>query len=351
MKIALIHYRLILRGGLETRLINYCEYFAARGDEVTVIVAKKSAEVQLPAEAKVVQLSPGPVPKIFRQRYFNYLLGRYMKRNSFDFSLSLGRTTHQQAVLCPGNHLGFLKAQNVAVNRLRHHEQVAMDRQSYQKSKIILAASEMMKKEVIELYGIQPVKVKVLYPPLNVAKFSAANTASKKVHKQRLGLDIDKKHFLLVSTAHDRKGLPVLLKAFARLKHLPVELLIAGSPEVKTNLPNVRYWGFAADPATLFAAADFTVLPAKYEPYGQVVAESLQCQTPVIISHMAGAAEVVGEHEGTVVHSLDPQVWAQVIEQALKKVYKVEPNFAQRNHLTLEDHMQKMLEMVKETDS
>lgn len=45
MKVVLIHYRVLLLGGLERRLINYISYFVDRGDEVTLVYAKRGEGV------------------------------------------------------------------------------------------------------------------------------------------------------------------------------------------------------------------------------------------------------------------------------------------------------------------
>ena len=62
MQIALIHYRLVLKGGLETRLRNYIHEFHSRGYEVVVICAKWSPEVKVPQGVEVIVLSPGLMP-------------------------------------------------------------------------------------------------------------------------------------------------------------------------------------------------------------------------------------------------------------------------------------------------
>lgn len=154
MKVALIHYRLIHFGGLETRLKNYIRFFTGRGDEVTVICARYSPEVQLPDGVKLVKLSPGLALKPYRQQAFSRKLGRYMKNHSFDISLSLGRTGHQQLVLCPGNHKGYLKALHKTTLSLSDRIQVKGDEEAFRNSRIILAASQMMATEVRDLYAI-----------------------------------------------------------------------------------------------------------------------------------------------------------------------------------------------------
>ncbi len=85
------------------------------------------------------------------------------------------------------------------------------------------------------------------------------------------------------STGHDRKGLPLLLDTLATLPEEQFELAVAGSDSGKFHrLPNVKYLGFIQNMGELYRAADFTVLPSHYEPFGLVVTESLACGTPVV---------------------------------------------------------------------
>lgn len=343
MKVALIHYRLLLRGGLETRLFNYINYFLNRKDEVTVIVTKKARKVALPAGVKVVILPSFFLPKAFRHRFFNYRLGKYLANNSFDFTLSLGRTSHQDMVLAPGNHLGFLQAMPKMYLRQRDKMQIYLDNLSFQKSKIIFAASDMIKEEIINLYNIESAKIKILHPPLNTDRFYQDNTINRSELRKQFGMNPHKKSFVFVSTGHGRKGLPLLLKLFEALQEEPYELFIAGHPRVLTTLKNVTFVGFQQEPRELYLAADYMILPAKYEPFGQVVTEALQCGTPVLLSPMVGAKEIVTEDIGIVVPSFEEKDWLEAIRSLKNRQFTIEENFAEAKQLTLQHHMDFML--------
>ncbi|MEL6988377.1 MAG: hypothetical protein AAGK97_11165, partial [Bacteroidota bacterium] len=92
MKVALIHYRLVNRGGLETRLINYSNYFVNRGDDVTIICAKYAEDVAISDKVKIEKINLGIVPNPFRKMNFAVQVSKYMSKHTFDFSLSLSRT-------------------------------------------------------------------------------------------------------------------------------------------------------------------------------------------------------------------------------------------------------------------
>lgn len=343
MKVALIHYRLILRGGLETRLLNYIDYFHRRGDEVSVICSKRSEAVLLPEGVHFHRIRLGLMPKPYRKRYFSHLLGKYMARHEFDFSLSLGRTGHQDAVLAAANHIGYMKALGKSRPSRTDTRQIYLDQLAFDRSRIVYAASQMMKDELVAYFHVPPEKIHVLFPPLNVERYHRGDKARQGELKAQWGLDPDKHSFLFVSASHDRKGLPLLLKVFEQLQGEPFELAIAGYPKVDPGLPNVRYLGFHADLCSLYAAADATIHPALYEPFGQIISESLAVGTPVMVSHMVGAKEIIDDHLGRVIPSFAPEAWVEAIRTWPEQGFDIPPDIALRKGLSLDQHMERML--------
>lgn len=348
MEVALIHYRLSRLGGLQSRMKNYAAYFIGQGHRVTVIYASSDGEIALPGEVEQVQLHPGLVPKPYRAFAFDRKLGAFMQHRRFDLSLSLGRTSHQQLVLCPGNHLGYLQAMGRKPWRLTDRLQIRSDREAFTGSRLILAASQMMKEEVVRLYGQPEEKIKLLYPPLSLTDYPPVQPGEKQEARERLGLPADRPCFLFVSLSHQRKGLPLLLEVFSRPEMRHTQLIVVGGMGKKAPLPNIRFMGYRQPLRDFYLAADFLIHPSLYEPYGQVAAESLQCETPVILSPYTGAAELVGPEEGRVVPELTANAWLQALRQATPGSFHISPNFAARKQVTLQDHIRQMLEYARE---
>jgi glycosyltransferase involved in cell wall biosynthesis len=348
MKIALIHYRITLRGGLETRLVNYTNYLLQEGHEVTIICAKNKGEVTFPESVKIVRLPLGITPKVFRMMAFNYRIKRYLAKNNFNFSLSLGRTYHQDAVLAPSNHQGYLDAMNKSGNRLTDWVQNYLDRKTCENSPIIYAASSMIKEEMIQYYGAKRETLHVLFPPLNTDNFTRATEAQRRFLRNKYDIDLHTKIFAFVSASHHRKGLDILLKTFELLKNENVVLFIAGYPEIKTDLANVRFLGFLKSPELIYHLADFTLHPARYEPFGQIISESLACGTPTIVSDKVGAKEIVTPNVGQVLDSLDPKLWAETLKNLERSAFDIPEDFVYKNGLSLEQHVEKMLKIFRE---
>ncbi|MFT7153866.1 MAG: glycosyltransferase involved in cell wall biosynthesis [Alteromonas macleodii] len=348
MRIALIHYRLVRNGGLETRLFNYLHEFRRLGHEVTLVVSKIDSDVELHSEIKIEQVSLKRVPKPLRMYFFDRALAQIIPKGNFDLSFSLGRTSNQDMVLCPGNHLGYLKAMKKSFCSPIDYLNIYLDRLAYRKSMVILACSDMMKQELIELYKVDAEKIKVLFPPIDSSKFNQSGKAKNAELRTKYGFAQNKKSLLFLTTGNERKGYPFLLELMETLKDEPIELVVAGVKPMNSSLPNVKYIGYAQKPEELLWATDALIHPALYEPFGQVITEAIQCGTPVLISDMVGAKSVVSDKEGRVVKGFDKKEWVLAVKETLKTTWNISPDFAVENRLTVEQHCQKILALGRE---
>lgn len=344
MKVALVHKRMGMVGGLEARLRNYIDYFVQRGDHVTVFCYKIDPNFHIPDGVEVVRLNMGGMPKPYRTWYFNHKLNKIFDPNDFDFSLALGRTSQQRACLAPGDHLGFLDALG-RKNRRRpsDHVQINLDKAAFNNSEIIFPCSDLVKHNLQKWYGIEGDRVFTIKPPLNTNRYNRSLKAERPALRKKFNMSDDKKTFVIASTSHRRKGIPLLLKVFKQLVDLPVELKIAGSPRVRTRLPNVEYIGYAERSEELFTAGDFSIHPAIYEPFGQVISESLACGTPVLISKNTGWSTDLPTSYGSVISTYEVDDWVDAIKKAITSDYDIPEDFAEIHELTLEQHMEKMI--------
>jgi glycosyltransferase involved in cell wall biosynthesis len=338
----------VRNGGLETRLFNYLHEFRRLGHEVTLVVSKIDSDVELHSEIKIEQVSLKRVPKPLRMYFFDRALAQIIPKGNFDLSFSLGRTSNQDMVLCPGNHLGYLKAMKKSFCSPIDYLNIYLDRLAYRKSMVILACSDMMKQELIELYKVDAEKIKVLFPPIDSSKFNQSGKAKNAELRTKYGFAQNKKSLLFLTTGNERKGYPFLLELMETLKDEPIELVVAGVKPMNSSLPNVKYIGYAQKPEELLWATDALIHPALYEPFGQVITEAIQCGTPVLISDMVGAKSVVSDKEGRVVKGFDKKEWVLAVKETLKTTWNISPDFAVENRLTVEQHCQKILALGRE---
>jgi phosphatidylinositol alpha-mannosyltransferase len=137
---------------------------------------------------------------------------------------------------------------------------------------------------------------------------------------------------LFVGRLEDRKGLPVLLKAFRQLRKRGVEarLLVVGTgPQEREarryvatrGLQNVEFLGRVSDDdkAQLFRTATVYVSPATgRESFGIVLLEAMAAGAPIVCSDIHGYKGVVlRNRQGLLVPPRDDRALAAAIEQVL----------------------------------
>jgi phosphatidylinositol alpha-mannosyltransferase len=133
---------------------------------------------------------------------------------------------------------------------------------------------------------------------------------------------------LFVGRADERKGLPVLLRAFeALVEHVPARLVVVGTapediskalanPEALRSIDAVgtvdrdRLW-------QELAAADVLCAPSlSGESFGMVLTEAFASGTPVVASEIAGYADVVSDGvDGVLIPPGDPQRLAEELQR------------------------------------
>ncbi len=133
----------------------------------------------------------------------------------------------------------------------------------------------------------------------------------------------DKLRIVFVGQAVERKGLPLLLRAFEALReHIPTELTVIG-PSLDVLEPmllddrGVRALGKVDDERKReeLARADVLCAPSLHgESFGMVLTEAFAAGTPVVASDIAGYRDVVRDGvDGVLVPPADPQALAEAL--------------------------------------
>lgn len=315
MHVAIIHIRLTQKGGLETRVINYMNYFLERGNQVTIITSKISGALSIPAEVNIIQVPLSRYPKFLRMLFFNFKLMKLMPHLEFDYVLSLERTWVQDNLIAPNTHIGYLRAQKKIWRSPSDILQLYLDKRSFNTVKNIYACSEMVKAEIVSEYKIPEKKIHVVYPPLRSETFNTQHRIHRKKMQVQLGIDPTKTNFLFVSTSHKRKGIDLLLSIFRSPQFASKHLYIAGS-DFTPPTPNIHLLGYISSLQDWYISIDALLHPAVYEPFGQIVSEALACGTYVMVSSKSGASEIIqNDAMGLILPSDDYKAWERAILQ------------------------------------
>jgi phosphatidylinositol alpha-mannosyltransferase len=150
--------------------------------------------------------------------------------------------------------------------------------------------------------------------------------------------DSDELRVLFVGRPEERKGLPVLLRAFeALVEHVPARLAVIGADadELSRYLPDpavARYidplgWVSGGELWRRLHEADVLCAPSLAgESFGMILTEAFAAGTPVVASRIAGYSDVVTDGEDGV---LVPPADAQALGEELQRMY-LEPERRRR---------------------
>ena len=188
----------------------------------------------------------------------------------------------------------------------------------------IIAVSESTKNDLVELYKINPEKIKVIYSGVSLE--SGIWNFEFRVTKVKEKYNLPEKYILYLGTLEPRKNIIGLIKAFeifktkfkSRRRHSGMspsrfKLIIAGSKgwlyknifKTIENSPvknDIIFTGFIddEDKSVLYSLADLFIYPSFYEGFGFPPLEAMACGTPVITSNVSSIPETVGDAAITV---------------------------------------------------
>jgi glycosyltransferase involved in cell wall biosynthesis len=180
------------------------------------------------------------------------------------------------------------------------------ERAALRHARLVVCNSERTAKDAHEYLGVDPARTRVVYYGSDVKEFALVSDEERATARRTLGWIPDRPVAHFVGALGDRrKGFDRLLEAWHLLCRDPswdAELAVTGygaelpkwrrrAAELRID-KRVRFLGFRSDIATVIAASDVMVHPARYEAYGLGVHEAICRGLPAIVSARAGIAEL-----------------------------------------------------------
>ena len=170
---------------------------------------------------------------------------------------------------------------------------VLMEAYSSRKADRVIVDSEEGKRTVVEKYGVEESKVRVIVKEgVNCEQFKPSSCEANIV--------------LFVGRLHERKGIDLLLPIFKEvLKEEEVQLRIVGSGEKEKELKvqverlglskNVEFLGFLPDSEMQkqYSEASIFISPSRYEGFGIVLLEALASGLPLVTTKTGISNKVV----------------------------------------------------------
>ena len=190
----------------------------------------------------------------------------------------------------------------------RRERFLALEGEVYRSAHALYPRSAWLARSLVDDYGCSPDRVVVVGGGANVPLVQLAERRW------------DQRRALFVGMDWERKGGPVLLEAWRRVRSaLPdAELQVVGVPRTPRHLPEgVEWLGLVRDRTrlrALFDEASVFVMPSIYEPWGHVFLEAMASGLPCIGTRGCAMPEIV-EHgtTGTLVPRRDAVALADAL--------------------------------------
>lgn len=306
-------------GGLGTHCYHLTKSLASFGVKITFLMPKNPFKIKSDF-MKIVEIDPalmiGPYSftEMVGENYgwnffddvwkYNALCVRYAMREDFDFihchdwltsiaGVEIKKRTGKPLVLTMHSteydRTGSLSPNKWIVDREANAVRVA---------DVIIAVSEMMKRQLIERYNADPNKIVVIYNAIDYDNWAASEV--RRVFP-------DKKIVLFMGRLTIQKGPDFFLKAAKKVleKNQDVRFVIGGKGDMLPQIireavamgiaDKVMFLGYVPESELprLYASADVFVLSSVSEPFGITVLEAIASKTPTVISKQSGVRELV----------------------------------------------------------
>lgn len=171
----------------------------------------------------------------------------------------------------------------------------------------VIAASQMVKDEIIGLYGYPADKIDIVRNGVPLEEFQFDPELREKT-REDLKLKPDQMALLFAGSGWERKGLLFAIEAAALCGDRKIQLLVAGRGNRRLyKSKRVKFLGEVRDLVRVYAAADIFILPTIYDPFSNACLEALACGLPVITTRANGFSEIIenGVHGSIVDHTGD----------------------------------------------
>ena len=252
--------------------------------------------------------------------------------------LRLGRAAADHDVLfCPAytgpvRYRGQIVVATHSVNETEPAAHGWLYRQTYSRlyrycarhADAVIVPGERTRRAVLEYYGVPGERLHIVHQGADDAFHPIDDPALLTATRTRF-FGTDRPYLLFVGKGSKRRNIPMLVEAFARLRHeggwphglllfgpyqgdLPLEKLLSDLGVEKDVVQTPGVVEHHSDLAPIYAAADIFIHPSENEGWSMTTTEALASGTPVIAADRGGLGEVARGHA----YMIEPTVDALV---------------------------------------
>ena len=264
--------------------------------------------------------------------YFSGAVGIHLKNT---WGIPLIHTFHS---------LGAVKGESLGEKDRSPGVRIEIEKKICQAADIIIATAPQEKVDLVDIYGTDPAKIKIIPCGVNLDLFQPL---SQDESRSEIAFSPDEFLITYVGRLEERKGIDTLLEAIYLTGDPTIQAVIVGGPP--TDKPFLS-WAELSEPpfknymalideygiekqvtftggkpqdqlSKYYSASDVTVIPSYYEPFGMTAIEAMACGSSVIASRVGGLKTTVKENK--VGALFEPRNASQLAEKI--KILKDQP--------------------------
>lgn len=345
-------------GGQNVYVRHVGEALARQGWQVDMFTRHADADqptiVQHLDNCRTIRLTAGPQQFVPRDEIFDFVpafvqsMLKFQRQNGVQYRLvhtnywisaAIGMELKrlQPLVQVHTYHsLGAVKYQSVSTIPMIASTRLDVEKMVLKAAERIVATSPQEKEHMQTLVSAQG-NIDVIPCGTDISHFGSMSRAAA---RQQLGIGQDEKVVLYVGRFDPRKGIETLVRAIGRSSLRDsgkLRLIIGGGsrPGQSDGLERERIEKIVAELGlgaithfpgrlsrevlpTYYAAADVSVVPSHYEPFGLVTIEAMACGTPVVGSDVGGLQyTIVSEETGLLAPPKDALAFGVAIDRIL----------------------------------
>lgn len=329
-KICLISEQLAA-GGAERCAALLSQFFERKNIRVHHIVVIDKIEYEFSGELLNLGIHKNASNGIFNKLKRFWILREYLKKHSFDFIIDFRVKNNQFQELIITKLIynsPYVMTIHSYMTELYFPKWQFLARKIYAEAFGIVTVSEKIKEKINRELGYG--NIEVLYNPISIEEIqNRSNEKNNLDFDYVLGvgrMDDNIKQFDKLITAYSNSVLPshniklVLLGDGIFRKKLEEQVKLLALKE------NVQFIGRKENPFPYMKKAKLTVLSSKNEGFGNVLVESLACQTPVVsFDCLSGPSEIItNKYNGLLVENQNVEKLTQAMNLMIedKELYQ-----------------------------
>lgn len=230
-----------------------------------------------------------------------------------------------------------------------HKFQASVEPWSFHRVQHIVVPSQGLARELEMEYPHSKGKIHVFPNPVDTQRMRPPEASEREHLRQKFGLCAEDLMLIFVALGDfERKGLPLILEALARLNLPQIKLFIVGGEEdlISTYQSRVKkmdleekvvFTGMQKDVRPYLWASDIFLLPSSYEVFPLVVLEAAAAGLILVVTALNGVEEFLKDGENGIL----VERTSMGIAQGIRRVLNMNPTEYGRMQKQVEEDVQK----------